>query len=311
MYIEHNPVLVNEVVDFLKIKKDGIYVDATLGGGGYTLKILSQTGPCGVIVGIDQDEEAIEAFKQRNIKSKNVVLVKDNFKNVKRVIQSLKINAVNGIVFDLGVSTHHIYYGSRGFSFSREGPLDMRMDKEGEVTAEDIVNDLSAEELGKIFSEYGEERFSKRIAGGIVRERENQRIKTTGELVKVIGKYVPSKQKHGRIHFATRVFQALRIAVNSELSCLEEAVKSSIDVLEAGGRIVVVAYHSLEDRIVKTVFKTESGKCMCPPGIPVCMCGSENSRLKIITRKPVTPTEEEIKGNPKSRSARLRCAEKI
>lgn len=309
MYIEHIPVLIDEAMELLNVNEKGTYVDATLGGGGYALRILSKIGPCGTLVCIDQDAEAIENFRNY-AKAKNVFLIKENFKNIKRVLRELEIERIDGIIYDLGVSTHQLQKGSRGFSFSHDGPLDMRMDEETGLTAAEFVNDLPEEELRKIFKEFGEEKFSKRIARELAAARVRKKILTTKDLVEVIRKSVPSKFKTGKTHFATRVFQALRIAVNGELENLGKALNDSIELLKPGGRIAVVAYHSLEDRIVKRMFKIKSGKCACDNVMFACTCAKEN-KLKILTIKPVTPKEEEVRKNPRARSGKLRCAEKI
>lgn len=311
MYFEHTPVLADEVIGALNIQKDGIYVDATLGGGGYALKILSELGPCGSLVGIDRDQEAIENFKKVVRNNRSIILVKDNFKNIKRVLDGLKIKEVDGIVFDLGVSTHHLRSASRGFSFSQDGPLDMRMDKDEAVTAKDLVNNAETEVLEKIFRDFGEEKFSRLIARGIISERRKKEIATTSDLVNIINRRVPSKFKKGKIHFATRIFQALRIAVNDELDNLKTALKDSIEVLKKKGRVAVISYHSLEDRIVKNIFKLYAGKCICPREMPECSCEAKLKKLKVVTKKPITPGEAELGVNPKSRSAKLRAAEKI
>jgi len=310
MYFEHKPVLLKEAVGLLNVKKNGIYVDATLGGGGYALKILSELGNSGKLIAVDCDQEALENFKKNFRNYKNVILVKNNFSAIKDILDSLKIKEIDGIIFDLGVSTHQLFSDPRGFSFRSTSGLDMRMDRELAVSAKDIVNTLTAEELEKIFKEFGEEKFSKRIAAKIAEEREKKEIQTAKDLVEVIEKCVPSKFKNQRIHCATRVFQALRIKVNDELENLKKSLADSINSLKKEGRIAVVAYHSLEDRIVKNVFKSMYGNCVCSKKLPQCVCGAK-AALKAVTRKPVLPTEEEIKINPKSRSAKLRAAEKV
>lgn len=310
MYFEHKPVLLKEAVDLLNVKKNGIYVDATLGGGGYALKILSELGSSGKLIAVDCDQEALENFKKNFGNYKNVILVKNNFSAIRDILNGLSIEEIDGIIFDLGVSTHQLFSDPRGFSFRNTSRLDMRMDSELAVSAKDLVNTLTAEELEKIFKEFGEEKFSKRIAAKIAEERTKKEIQTAKDLVEVIEKCVPSKFKNQRIHFATRVFQALRIKVNDELENLKKSLSDSINFLKKEGRIVVVAYHSLEDRIVKNIFKGLYGNCICSKKLPQCVCGAK-ATLKAVTRKPFSPTDEEIKINPKSRSAKLRAAEKV
>lgn len=310
MYFEHKPVLIEEAIDLLNIKKDGIYVDATVGGGGYALKILSKLESSGKLIAVDCDQEALENLKKKFKNYHNVILVKDNFSNIEKILNGLNIKKIDGVVFDLGVSTHQLSCAQRGFSFKGSDLLDMRMDLNLVTSAKDLINNLTAQELEKIFTEYGEEKFSRRISKKIVEERLKKEICTTYDLVEIIRTCVPSKFKNQRIHFATRTFQALRIAVNNELKNLEKAVIKTIDFLKKEGRIVVISYHSLEDRIVKNIFRENSGKCSCDKKLPKCICEIKNT-IKILTRKPIAPKEKEIEVNPKSRSAKLRAAEKI
>jgi 16S rRNA (cytosine1402-N4)-methyltransferase len=300
----HTPVLTKEILNYFYFKKGGVYIDCTLGGGGHSKAILENIYPYGLLIGIDQDTEAIKTA-QEELKRyiDKVKLVRGNFKNLLRILSDLNIEKVTGIIFDLGVSFHQLKEKKRGFSFKEDSPLDMRMDLTQKLNAEIIVNSYSEKELTEIFKKYGEERFSKRIARVIVRERKKKAITIAKELTDLIIKNIPGdkKKKTWRIHPATRVFQAIRIEVNQELKILEKGLDQAISVLEDKGRICVVSYHSLEDRIVKHLFKEaeRAGK------------EQKNYRLEIITKKPIRPSLEEVKDNPKARSAKLRAAEKI
>ncbi len=305
----HKTVLLNEAVDNLNLDKDSIVVDATLGGGGHTLKILGEISTDGKLIAIDRDIEAIERFKKNN-KNKNLVLVNDNFSNIGEILNHNGIEKVDAIIADFGLSSDQLESRKRGFSFLFDSELDMRMDQSQELTARDVVNKYPEEDLRRIFWEFGEEKYSSSIARNIVKTREEKEIKNIDELVRIIDRSVPDEYKRQRIHFATKVFQALRIEVNNELSSIERFVKASVERLKSGGRLSVISFHSGEDRIVKKIFKNLEKGCACPPDFPVCQCG-EKSQIKIITKKPILASEKEKKENPRSRSAKLRVAEKL
>jgi 16S rRNA (cytosine1402-N4)-methyltransferase len=302
----HKPVLLNEVVEALHPKPGERYIDCTLGNGGHAAAILTKILPGGQLLGIDADPKAIETAKDRLTDYvENTTLVNDNFLNLETICRENEFFPVNGILFDLGLSSAQLDDPERGFSFQQPGPLDMRFDPEQKFTVADAVNTLTEERLSEIIKLYGEERFSKRIARHIVNSRP---ISNTLQLVDAIEKATGGYR--GKIHPATRTFMALRIYINHELENLSAALKQSINCLEHGGRLVVISYHSLEDRIVKQFMLTESKGCLCPPAIPVCQCGHVPS-LKIITRKVITPSQAETKSNPRSRSAKLRVAERL
>lgn len=305
----HIPVMLKEVVKYLQPKAGKVIVDATLGMGGHS-KELSKKVPRGKVIAIDQDELSLRETQENfNGTSDRVVFVCENFRNIGQVLRGLEFEKVDGILFDLGISSWQLEHKDRGFSFSHEGPLDMRMSREGSLTAEDIVNSFSPEEISKILKEYGEEKNAKRIANAIIRQREKTPILTTTQLADVVAS--ASKSKGWRkIHPATQTFQALRIAVNHELDTLPIALSQAIDHLKQGGRLAVISFHSLEDRIVKETFQRFATTCICPPDFPKCICG-EKAIVKIITKKPVVPTKTEIKKNPRARSAKLRIAEKL
>ncbi len=306
MEFHHVSVLLNECIENLNIKEDGIYVDGTLGGGGHSYEICKRLGKNGRLIGLDQDMNAIKAAKERLSEfSEKVTFVHDNFSNLKFVLQSLGIEGVDGILLDLGVSSHQLDEAERGFSYMNDAPLDMRMNVENSFTAYDVVNTYSAKELDHIISSYGEERWSKRIAEFIVSEREKKPIETTFELVEVIKKAVPKGARKDGPHPAKRTFQAIRIEVNGELSILEDAVSDMTEVLNDEGRLCIITFHSLEDRLIKNAFKTAENPCTCPVEFPVCICGKK-SKGKVITKKPILPTEKEIEENHRSRSAKLR-----
>lgn len=306
----HEPVLLEEMMHYLQCRSGGVYVDATVGGGGYARRIIAAIGTQGQFIGIDQDEEAIHFCKIKFSQFSNVNIYKSNFRKLSAVLKTLPGEKIDGIVFDLGVSRHQLLTAERGFGFMLVGPLDMRMDRASQSTAATLVNTLSEKELSHLIYEYSQERWAKRIARDIVRAREVKEIGTTRELAEIIERSIPRVWWPHSIHPATRTFQALRIAVNLELESLTEAILPAVQHLRKGGRIVVVSYHSLEDRIVKNLFKDLSATCVCPPCLPRCVCGKE-PLLKIITRKPVIPAEEEIQRNPGARSAKLRVAEKV
>jgi len=306
----HIPVLLDEVIQYLRIKKNGIYVDCTLGGGGHSKELLKRIGFKGKLVAIDRDETALTIARLELDKYKNVIFIHDNFRYLKNILKDHGITKCSGILFDLGVSSFQLDIKERGFSFNSEVPLDMRMDQSITLTAGDLVNDLSLAELEKIIGRYGEERWAKRIAKLIVAERAISPFRTTKQLVNVIAKAIPAGARPKNIHFATRTFQALRIAVNDELESLKEGLQEAIEVLEKGGRICVISFHSLEDRIIKEIFRDFARGCTCPADFPVCVCGKKGV-LKIVTKKPVFPQEKEVNTNPRARSAKLRVAEKL
>lgn len=311
MEFYHEPIMLEKVIEFLEPRPGGIYVDCTIGGAGHSREIVKKILPDGLLIGIDQDLDAIRA-SEKNLEQykENVKLIHDNFKNIKFILGNLGIFSVNGILMDLGVSSYQLDEGERGFSYNKEALLDMRMDKTKKLTAEDLVNNLSEEELKEIIKEYGEERWAGRIARFIVKEREKKRIKTTLELVEIIKKAIPAPARREGPHPAKRTFQALRIAVNNELEILESAVCDAVDCLASGGRIAVITFHSLEDRIVKNIFRKLENPCVCPSDFPICIC-NQKPKLKILTKKPLVPEEKEIIKNPRARSAKLRVAEKL
>ncbi len=305
----HIPVLLKEVVTQLQPKTGGLYLDCTVGGGGHAAEILRACGPDGRLIGVDWDEEAIAQTRERLGEfGARVGLVRANFVELDSVLMNLGVTTVDGVLFDLGVSSRQFDEPSRGLSFLREGPLDMRMSRQLGATARDILRTASLEELARIFREYGEERRARAIAQEIMRERGRKEIETTTQLARLVERVLG--RKRGQIHPATRVFQALRIAVNNELENLRNGLEKAAQVLKSGGRLAVISFHSLEDRIVKRFFLEMSTGCVCPPEFPVCVCHRE-SLLRVITRKPVTPTAGEIRGNPRARSAKLRVAEKL
>ena len=306
MEFKHEPIMLEDCIENLKIKPDGIYVDGTLGGAGHSSKIVEKLNENGILIGIDRDKEALSASGKRLEKYKNVKYVWGKHEEIKNHVEGLGFEKVDGILLDLGVSSYQIDEPTRGFSYTKNAKLDMRMNKEQSLTAEDIVNTYSQEELVDIFFKYGEEKFSKRISEKIVSSREEKRIETTYELADIIRAAVPKDA----IDSFKRIFQALRIEVNGELKDLEKAIKDSVELLNDGGRICIITFHSLEDRIVKNIFVELEGRCTCPKDFPVCVCGVK-SYGKIITRKPIIPTEEEQERNPRSRSAKLRVFEKI
>lgn len=311
MDFQHVSVLLNETIDNLDIKKDGIYVDGTLGGGGHSSVICKHLDESGTLIGIDQDEDALNAAKQRLEEYENhKIFVHSNFSKVKSVLSDLNISGIDGMILDLGVSSYQLDEAERGFSYMQDAPLDMRMDRTRGFSAEDIVNDYEEEELKRIIREYGEEKWAKRIAEFIVNERKLKPIKTTGDLVEIIKKAIPAGARREGPHPAKRTFQAIRIEVNNELGILEETIKNISEVLNPGGRICIITFHSLEDRIVKNVFRDLSIACKCPPECPICICGGK-AILKRITRKPVLPSETELEVNPRARSAKLRVAERF
>lgn len=295
----------------MNVKSDGVYFDCTAGSGGHSLEIAKRLGANGKLVAIDQDEAAVAAARERlSGYSDRATVVHSNFSFAQSIAESLNIDSVNGAVIDLGVSSYQLDTAERGFAYSHEAPLDMRMDRNAKLTAYDVVNLYSEEQIKKILFDYGEERFAPQIARLIVRERELKPIETTTELVDVIKRAIPLKAQVGGHHPAKRSFQAIRIEVNGELAVIEPTIRSLVDLLGAGGRLSVITFHSLEDRIVKQTFSELASGCCCPPGFPICVCGKK-PLVKIITKKPVLPSEKELEENPRSRSAKLRILEKI
>lgn len=311
MEFTHAPVMPEEMLEGLGCAPGGVYVDGTLGGGGHALEILKAISPDGRLIGIDRDDEALKAAsKTLEPFGNRVTLVKENYRDIKKVLKDLGIDKVDGILLDLGVSSYQLDSPERGFSFRFEARLDMRMDASQGITAFDIVNTYGADELERIFKEYGEERDARRIARAIDRARSTRPVETTGDLVRIILATIPKRFQPRQIHPATRVFQALRIAVNDELGSLEQGLRDGVDVLGSGGRMVVISFHSLEDRIVKTTFRELSTGCVCPPRVAVCVCGKKPV-TRLVKRGAIKPSEEEMKKNPRARSAKLRAAEKI
>lgn len=309
MEFKHVSVLLNETIDSLNIKEDGIYVDCTLGGAGHSSEILKRLSDKGRLIGIDQDEDALSAAKEKLKNYKNVTYVHDNFYNIENILESLGIDKVDGIIADLGVSSYQLDEKDRGFSYMNDAPLDMRMDRRIELSAYNVVNEYSFEELYKVIREYGEENFAKRIAQFIVEHRSEKPIETTGELTEIIKRAIPAKFRREGPHPSKRTFQAIRIEVNGELRILNKAIEDGVSKLKSGGRMSIITFHSLEDRIVKNKFRELESPCDCPRDFPICVCGKE-SMVKVISRKPIEPSKEEIEGNPRSRSAKLRVAEK-
>jgi 16S rRNA (cytosine1402-N4)-methyltransferase len=303
----HEPVLGAEVVDVLIGDRNGIYVDCTLGGGGHSLLILQQLSPAGFLVGLDADQEAIEYASRVLADFPNKHLRQIYYDQIDVVLYEIDKLPVDGILFDLGISSWQIDVGSRGFSYQNAGPLDMRMDQRQEISAETVLNSYPREELERIFREYGEERHWRAIAREVVNFRAKQKLTTTDDLVGIVRSVVGERFLNKSL---SRIFQAVRIEVNQELERLQTALEKSFAVLKKGGRIAVISYHSLEDRIVKRFFKEKQQSCVCPPELPQCMCGKV-SELKMVSRKPILPTAEEIRRNPRARSAKLRVAEKI
>lgn len=311
MEFNHIPVLLEETIEGLDIKENGIYVDCTLGGGGHSLEILKRLGPSGKLVAIDQDEDAlIEAQKKLSEYKDKVYFVKSNYAYLASILDSLNIDKVDGVLMDIGVSSYQLDEKERGFSYHQDAVLDMRMDKSQELTAKYIVNNYSKEELENIFWNYGEEKWGKRIAEFIINERNEKEIISTLELVEIIKKAIPKKIRMEGKHPAKRVFQALRIEVNKELDVLESTLGIAIDRLNLDGRLAVITFHSIEDRIVKTRFMELAKGCTCPPEFPICVC-NKKQEIKILTRKPITASKEELENNRRAKSAKLRVCKKI
>lgn len=312
MKFEHISVLLNECIEGLNIVPDGIYVDCTIGGGGHSSHIVEKLNKGGTLIGIDQDANAIKAANERLKDYANVEYVRDNFSNIKNIIENLGLGqeSINGFLLDLGVSSHQLDEADRGFSYKHNAPLDMRMDQRQSLSAYVVVNEYSADKLTHIIKEYGEERWAKRIAEFIVNERKTKPIATTFDLVSVIKKAVPKGARADGPHPAKRTFQAIRIEVNNELGILESTVNDMIDLLKPKGRICIITFHSLEDRIVKNVFRNLENPCTCPRDFPVCVCGKK-PKAKVITRKPILPSQEELEYNHRAHSAKLRIVEKL
>lgn len=312
MNFEHTPVLPEECIEGLNIVPDGIYADCTLGGAGHSSLIVSKLTKGGMLIGIDQDADAIKAAGERLKDYTNVKYVRDNFSNIKNIVYDLGLGqeSINGFLLDLGVSSHQLDEADRGFSYNHNAPLDMRMDQRRPLSAYVVVNEYTVEELTHIIKNYGEERWAKRIAEFIINERKIKPIETTFDLVSVIKKAVPKGARTDGPHPAKRTFQAIRIEVNNELGILEDTINDMVDLLKPKGRICIITFHSLEDRIVKNVFRNMENPCTCPRDFPVCVCGRK-PRVRIITRKPVLPGQEELANNRRAHSAKLRIIEKL
>lgn len=310
MEFKHTSVLLEESVRGLEIKENGIYVDGTMGGGGHSEAILSHLGEGGLLLGIDRDTEALAASRTRLSGFKNVRYVHDNYKNIKQILQNENISGIDGAVLDLGVSSYQLDNRERGFSYMEDAPLDMRMNRENALSAYEVVNTYSEEQLADIIFKYGEERFSRKIAKIICERRAQRPVATTLELVDIVKAAIPERFRQRGSHPAKRTFQAIRIEVNGELKDLRGAVDDFFDMLSPGGRLCVITFHSLEDRIVKTAFASYATGCTCPPDFPICVCGNK-TRAKVITRKPILPGEAECEENKRSKSAKLRIAEKL
>ncbi len=310
MEFSHKSVLLEETVNGLNIKPDGIYTDGTLGGGGHAYEVCRRLSNKGKFVGVDQDAAAIEAagYRLKDFGEK-VTIVRSNYCDMKSQLQKLGIDRVDGIVLDLGVSSYQLDTAERGFSYREDAPLDMRMDARKKCTARDIVNEYDEMELYRVIRDYGEDKFAKNIAKHIVQERKLHPIETTGELADIIRHAIPMKYQKKAGHPAKRTFQAIRIELNRELDVLENSLDDMIDLLNPGGRLCIITFHSLEDRIVKSAFRRNENPCICPPDFPVCMCG-KISKGRVVTRKPILPGEEEKRSNSRSKSAKLRIFER-
>ena len=310
MEFSHKSVLLNETIDALQIKPDGIYVDGTLGGGGHSYEICKRLSDKGRLIGIDQDAAAIEAATERLGEFKDrVTIIRSNYCEMKRQLNSIGVTAVDGIILDLGVSSYQLDTAERGFTYREDVPLDMRMDQRQARTAKDIVNDYSEMELYRIIRDYGDDKFAKNIAKHIVQARQEKPLETTGELIQAIKAAIPMKVRAVGGHPAKKTFQAIRIELNNELGVLKDSLDDMVDLLNDKGRLCIITFHSLEDRIVKNHFRTSENPCICPKEFPVCVCG-RISKGKVITRKPILPGEEELEENSRSKSAKLRVFER-
>ena len=310
MNFVHKSVLLKECIAGLNIKPEGIYVDGTLGGAGHSSEIIKKLTAQGKLIGIDRDEDALKAAKEKLQNYSNVIYYHGNHDDIKNILEELKIEKVDGILLDLGVSSYQLDERNRGFSYLGENTLDMRMNKTQKLDAKIVVNKYKEQQLADIIYEYGEEKFSRQIARNICKEREKSEIETTKQLVDIIEKSIPAKYKNKESHPAKRTFQAIRIEVNNEIKPLYQTVLDSIECLKPSGRICIITFHSLEDRAVKKAYIEAEGKCICPPGLPYCACGAVK-KGKIITKKPILPTKEEMENNSRSKSAKLRIFEKI
>lgn len=310
MEFKHTSVLLDECIENLDIKKDGIYVDGTLGGGGHAEHICQQLSTNGVLIGIDRDEDALEAAKVKleSYPCKKY-FVQSNYSDIKNVLKKIGVDGIDGALLDLGVSSFQLDNAERGFSYMQDAPLDMRMNRQDSFTAYNVVNEYSEKELADVIKKYGEERWAKRIAKFIVTERKEGKVNTTGELVDIIKKAIPAAARRDGPHPAKRTFQAIRIEVNDELAGVEKAIDEFLDVLNSRGRLCIITFHSLEDRIVKNSFNRRANPCTCPPELPVCVCGKV-ADIDKVTRKPLIPSEPELAENPRARSAKLRVAAK-
>lgn len=310
MAFEHVSVLLQETVDGLNVRPDGTYVDATLGGGGHAFEVCSRLGDKGRFIGIDQDADAVKAAGERLAGfGEKVTIIRSNYRDMKPRLQSIGVDKVDGIVLDLGVSSYQLDTAERGFSYRADAPLDMRMDQRQKMTARDIVNGYSEAELYRVIRDYGEDRFAKNIAKHIAAERAKEPIETTGQLNEIIRHAIPMKIQKTSGHPSKRTFQAIRIELNHELDVLRDSLDDMIDMLNPGGRICIITFHSLEDRIVKSAFRKNENPCTCPSHFPVCVCG-KTSKGKVVTRKPILPSEEEMESNSRSKSAKLRIFER-
>ena len=310
MKFNHTSVLLQETIDGLNIRPDGVYVDGTLGGGGHSYEIASRLSDRGQLIGIDQDEAAITAAGERLKEfGGRVIIVRSNYRNTKSILQSLQIEKIDGMMLDLGVSSYQLDTEERGFSYRYDAPLDMRMDKRQTLTARDIVNGYSEMELFRVIRDYGEDKFAKNIAKHIVAARQQSPIETTGQLNEIIKAAIPAKMRAEGGHPSKRTYQAIRIECNKELEVLRDSLEELIGLLNPGGRLCIITFHSLEDRIVKSAFKKAENPCTCPPSFPVCVCGKV-SQGKVITNKPILPGEEELERNSRAKSAKLRIFER-
>ena len=307
----HFSVLLGECIENLNIKPDGIYVDGTAGGAGHSSKIAERLGEGGLLIPVDQDEDAIKVITERLAPyGDKVKIVRDNFSNIKRVLDELEVDKIDGLLLDLGVSSYQLDTAERGFSYMANAPLDMRMDNRAARSAYTVLNEYSADELKKIIYDFGEERFAPKIVAGIIKAREKAPIETTGELVEIIKNSIPSFARREELSSVKRVFQAVRIEVNKELDIIAPTIEAAVSKMNEGGRIVIITFHSLEDRIVKQTFNQLASGCTCPKDFPVCVCGNK-PKIKILTKKPILPSEAELAVNSRSKSAKLRVAEKI